>query len=275
MVESGDPRQAPRKDFKIEVYGFDLSNWKWSEKPIGQLQSSVYFSPTVLSQDYLLGIAPSAKTFNADGRYHPFAVFRRDAQGTYRLDHLEDAGLGKPAINPDGTWAYPFMASLWLQSNPVWIRDLSVLMTGGGVFWSFGPKGHFHGMAKVYDGMKDAFLQRTLPWNGALVDYQPNSFGELVVSCLDPGAALQGSAMMPRPQEAKDVDSAIEGQDRSLNRILSKWHGIQWFKVKVPSGEKTRIPSPKNLPEIVGNAEDLMSFNWTFQSDGNIRMTTH
>jgi hypothetical protein len=273
MVEPCDPSRAPRKDFKIEVYQFDQTKWMWTERPIGQLQSSAFFVPTVLSRDYLLGIAPSSTTFKGeDDRYYPFAIFKRDVKGTYLLDHYEDAGMGTPAIRSNGTWAYPFMASLWLQSNPIWIRDLSVIGSGEGLFWSFGPEGQFRGMAKIYEGLDDAFLRVSLPWNGALVDYQPNASGELVVSCLDSEAAVNGSALMAASKQAKDMDSAIEAKNRCLDRVLSKWHLVQWYKVQLPSGAKTRIPCPAGMPPIVANAQDYLSFNWAFQPNGIIKM---
>jgi hypothetical protein len=276
MVAARDPLRAPRKDFKVEVYRFDVTHWKWSDKPIGQIQSTVHFVPTVLSQDYLLGIASAATTFQAEGedRCYPFAVFKRNAAGTYQLDHFEDAGLEKPAIGSRGQWAYPFMADLWLQANNLWVRDLSVIASGGGMLWSFGPEGQFRGLAKVYDKMDDAFLLRNIPWNGALLDYQPNGKGELIVSCLDAQAAVQARSMMPGPSQAEDLDSALANEERGLDRILSKWNVIQWYQLQVPSGLKTRIPTPRNVPALVTTPQDYRSFNWTFQPDGNIRMNT-
>ena len=258
------------KRMRIEVNKFNQKTWQWELKPHGVLVHDQYFRTFMISEQYLLGIASKPGTFQVQSKNYLFAVFKLNDKGQYLYDHYENDGFAADTLVKDGKWRYKVLNSLWLNSEPVWTNDSTLITSGCGIYWSFDHQGKFIKLLKLYDEYSNNYLEENNPWHGMQLGYQPNAFGQIIVSCLSVEAAslwqtLEGQ--YKQPVDVKAYDAMISSK---INYICNKFPNIQWFTLDPKSGTKARITAPVNVPTRVNRFEDYMDFNWIFNPDGNL-----
>ena len=253
----------------VKIYEFNLNSWVWNPKPYAILRADSYFSTFMISKDFLLGIATDSNTFKKNGKRFPFAIFKRNDVGVFSLDHLDGGGM---PISSQAQGIYPIFNNLWLQADPIWTTQKTVITSGSGIFWCFGLNAKLENTFKLFDGMNENYLQRSTPWAGTLLGCQPDRDGELIVSCLSEEAAITGKNLATGPAMNGLLPDAERAWTRTLDSICSRWPRVEWYKVNPVKGTKTAIPSPVNIPRLVTDTEEYMRFNWTLTFDRNIRM---
>jgi len=269
QLKIGCRESGTKNMMQVKIYEFNLKYWVWNPKPYATLIADSYFSTFLISKDYLLGIAIDSNTFKKDGKRFPFAIFRRNEDGIFSLDHFEAGGM---SVHSQSRRKYPILDNLWLQADPVWTARKTIITTGSGIFWCFGLNGKLEHTFKLFDGINDIYLQRSAPWAGTLLGCQPDREGELIVSCLSEEAAVTGKSLAIGPAFNGLLPDAERFWTRTLDSICSRWPRVEWYKVDPAKGTKKAIPPPLNIPRLVTDTEEYMRFNWTLTLDGNIRM---
>ena len=273
-INSND--SADTSQMEVKIFHFDENSWKWDSAPLGTLMINKFFSTVLLSDDYLLGISTNGKEFQSDNRYYPFAVFKRNGDGQYLIDHYEDGGLKTNAIDQNGNWAYPCFSTLWVYGHPVWTRTATIINAGNGLFWSFGMNGKLNRVINLFGSLSESRLQSDDIWNGCILGCQPSSSGQLVVSCLGGDAASKALAIIrTKNNNPTTANEAIAFNAEKIDAVVSFWPIVNWYTINPETGLINRFTSPAKIPNLITNYQDYMDYNWTFNMDGAIQMYSH
>lgn len=271
LVELPSTSKSGKKGMNVDIFRLDDRQWKWEDRPCGRLASSDYFVCHLLSEHCLLGIASTPNTFEKNGQYFPFAVFKRDSSGTFILDHFESGGMKVPLIRK-GEWSHPALANFWLQSYALWSRSSTSILCGAGLIWTFSPSGELISQVNLFSKNGQLGPLREAPWVGAVLGSQMNREGRIIISALSREASLHG----PSHTSGLVRQTSVEGYEsevrKAVGEICSRWPQVEWWEVNPSQGSKRRLEPPRNIPALVSDFDEYLQFNWTFLPDGNIEM---
>lgn len=261
------------RKLELTVYRFDEARWAWESKPCGRLVWEGSLTPYLLNEHCILGVATSGKSFREGGRSHFFALFRKGADGAFRLKSYPDTGLDRSVFLPDGAWRYPSLGSLWLAGKAARTPRLFLLAAGWGSCWVFDTEhGRLQRFVQLYSDVDDARMASGELWGGALLGVQPKANGDFLLSALDRDAVRQGWHMERRNEAFahEEPRAQVQAMKDTLGSILRLNPRVDWYLLdREEKSFREEVP-PMGLPDAIRSAEEYQGFRWTFKPDGNL-----
>lgn len=265
-----EAKKKPLRSLRLELFRFDLQRWRWETDPSGVLEWPKGMKPILLSSDRILGIGTTAGSFEHERMDYPFAIFRSNDSGVFKLDHVLDTGLEKPCFQADGSWTYPWMSSLWIKVRTASVGEYTFVGTGFGLFWVFDQKGTLRRQMRVFKNLTEENLQKGLLWDEAILGLQPKSDASLLISTLDEDALARGFLLWKQKGEAPSGKEYLPHQKQWVDALLQTVPRIDWYVLDPLQGSVREELPPRGLPDAIRSTSELERFNWSFRSDGNL-----
>lgn len=271
-VEPKEPRKDAKKDFQITLFAFDEATWTWRSEPMGRLRWPHGFTPILVAEDRLVGVAVNAQTFRQGNKSYLFALFRKNDRGDFCFDRGLESGFDHPPFKPQGGWTHPTLSNLWLQGSPLWCGDRTVFGTGYGLFWVFDEKGSMKRLLRLYPNLSDERLEAEPPlWSGAVLGAQPKADGTLLISALDAKLIEMGAILYSHRPPTTWLPTYQQNQKLVLQELLRSDPRVTWYVLDPADGQIRMELPPQGLPETVASERAFHDFNWVFQPNGHLR----
>lgn len=287
LVQVADP-QKPESALKIRL-SEDFKTWV----DHGVLESEPAPGhgnlPTLLSfldADLALGTG-GATGFWKDGHGAPMALFRRDAQGRFRLHRLLSLGLDRPyskltqqpgqtRLEPRPFTQDPAIARVYRSSAALDVELADYVVKVGttlGTFLVFDRKGRHLRTSVLYPKALDQVVEKKAYSSTPqmILGMAPTKDGEILL-------AVRREVCM-YSQDFHPVDMSLKNwsnpDTQRMNALAMKERlrldpAVDWKLFDPATGRFRDTPSPRHVPTELKDLATFKAFTFRFKPDGNL-----